>query len=298
MPGSVCVWDVTWTLGDTETAAGIVRFKALLKKECKKWAFQLEEGHQTHQLHLQARVSLKNACSSSGALTARWKVDSAWNFSITSNPNTRNFDYQLKEDTRVDGPWTDQDREEYVPRQFRGLLDRLMPFQQEIWDGYDRFEDRIVYSVIDPTGSKGKSTLASLCDLHGRGIDMPICNDGEKLMQAICDMCMGRRIRDPKMVFIDLPRSMNQAKLGGMYQAIEQIKKGKLYDFRHSYKEWWIDAPQVWVFSNTMPNTHYLSTDRWRFYTITDDKELKRLTLAEARALETHNVDESDPERD
>lgn len=293
MPGSLSTWDLTWTLGvDAEWHDSVTRLKAKLKKECKFWAFQVERGHTAHKIHLQARVSLKNPCSSSGALVARWKADSSWHFSPTSNPNTRNFDYQLKEDSRIDGPWTDKDRDEYVPRQYRDLLSSMLPFQQEIWDGYDNFVPRTVYSVIDPTGSKGKSTLASLCDLHGRAIDLPICNDGEKLMQAICDICMGRRIRDPKMVFIDLPRSLNQQKLGGLYTAIEQIKKGKLYDFRHSYKEWWIDSPQIWVFSNTMPNTHYLSPDRWQFFTINEERELVPLSHEQAKALNTTNIDE------
>lgn len=290
---ALATWDLTWTLNGVEPGVAVTRLKAKMKKECKTWVFQLESGHVAHKLHLQGRFSLKNRCTSSGALVKRWGVDADWDFSPTSNPNTRNFDYQLKEDTKVDGPWSDQDREEFIPWQYKGLEDRMLPFQQEIWDGYARREGRVVYSVIDPDGSKGKSTIASLCDLHGRGIDMPVCNDGEKLMQAICDICMGKRERNPKMIFIDLPRSLNQQKLGGMYTAIEQIKKGKLYDFRHSYKEWWIDAPQVWVFSNTMPNTHYLSLDRWRFYTITDDKELKRLTADEAAALKTTNIDES-----
>lgn len=295
MPSTIATWDVTWTPSeDADMEMAKIRFRTLLKKECKRWAYQLERGHQQGKLHFQARVSLKNPCGSSGALATRWRVDAEWNFSITSNPNTRNFDYQLKEDTRVEGPWTDQDREEYIPRQYRALEDRLLPFQQQIWDGFEKFEPRRVDCVIDPDGSKGKSTLASLCDLHGRGIDMPVCNDGEKLMQAICDICVARRLRDPKMIFIDLPRSLNQLKLGGMYTAIEQIKKGKLYDFRHSYKEWWIDSPQLWVFCNTMPNTRYLSVDRWRFWTINEDRELVSLTHTEARALENTNVDESD----
>lgn len=295
MPGSLATWDLTWTLGvDADYEPAVTRLKTKLKKEAKFWAFQVERGHVAHKVHLQGRLSLKNPCSSSGALVKRWAVDEDWHFSPTSNPNTRNFDYQLKEDTKIAGPWTDKDRDEYIPRQFRGVQDSMLPFQQEIWEGYDRFEPRTVYSVIDPDGSKGKSTIASLCDLHGRGIDMPVCNDGEKLMQAICDICVARRLRDPKMIFIDLPRSLNQQKLGGMYTAIEQIKKGKLYDFRHSYKEWWIDSPQIWVFSNTMPNTHYLSVDRWKFFTINEERELVKLTTQQARDLQTNNVDEDD----
>lgn len=294
MATSCKVWDLTWTPAEPfETEAAQMRLKTKLKKEAKFWTFQLERGHTAQRLHYQARLSLKNACISSGALISRWKVDSEWHFSKTSNPNTRNFDYQLKEDTKVDGPWSDRDTDQYIPRQYRGMETALLPFQQQIWDSYEEFDPRSVNCVIDPDGAKGKSTLASLCDLHGRGIDMPVCNDGEKLMQSICDICMGQRIRTPYIVFIDLPRSMNQSKLGGMYTAIEQIKKGKLYDFRHQYKSWWIDSPQLWVFCNTMPNTHYLSKDRWRFFTISDDKELVRISHADATALQTNNVDES-----
>lgn len=286
-------WDVTWTLPDgVDSGEAITRMKTKLKKECKKWAFQLEQGHIARKLHVQARVSLRNRCASSAALAKRWNVDSSWYFSPTSNPGTKDFDYAMKEDTRVDGPFCDTDKEDYIPRQFRGLLDSMLPFQQTIWDNYDTFEPRKINCVIDPHGNSGKSTLASLCDLHKRGVDMPICHDGEKLMQAICDICMGQKLRDPMMVFIDLPRSLNQHKLAGIYTAVEQIKKGKLYDFRHAYKEWWIDSPQIWVFCNTMPNTAYLSSDRWRFWTIDEDKELKALTATEARQLQDGNVNE------
>jgi hypothetical protein len=253
MPSSFAVWDVTWTPPpEFDVQAAVTRVKAKFKKECKFWVFQLERGHSAHKEHFQARFSLKNKCVSSGALAARWKVDEEWHFSLTSSPNTTNFDYVLKEDTKVDGPWTDKDREGYIPRQFRGLLDTMLPFQQQIWDGFEVFEPRNVNCVIDPSGSKGKSTLASLCDLHGRGIDMPIANDGEKLMQSLCDMCMNRRMRTPYMVFIDLPRSLNQHKLA----------------------------------------VYNMSADRWRWFTIDEEKSLVPLSLREARDLDTNNVDE------
>jgi len=297
MPSQIKVWDVRWTLpGNEDLPSHEHRFKALLKKEAKHWCFQLERGHHGGLLHYQGRVSLKNSAHSSGCLVKRWKVQAegqAWYFGITSGENTRNFDYQLKEDTKVRGPWTSEDSEEYIPDHMAGKQDTMMPWQAEIFDGYQRKEWRKVDCIIDPDGNNGKSTIASLCDLHGRGVDMPAVNDGEKLIQSLCNIMMSKRCRTPWQIFIDMPRSVNQQKLGGMYTAIEQIKKGKLYDMRNHYKAWWIDSPQIWVFCNTKPNVAYLSADRWRFWTITDG-ELVPLTSDEAASLETTNIDEDD----
>jgi hypothetical protein len=66
-----------------------------------------------------------------------------------------------------------------------------------------------------------------------------------------------------------------------MFTAIEQIKKGKLYDFRYSYKTFWIDSPQIWVFCNWLPDTSYLSMDRWKVWNINDAKEFVEMTAAQ-----------------
>ena len=44
---------------------------------------------------------------------------------------------------------------------------------------------------------------------------------------------------------------------------------------RHSYKEWWFDSPRVWVFTNEAPKLKYLTAGRWRFWDITEAKELR-----------------------
>lgn len=69
-------------------------------------------------------------------------------------------------------------------------------------------------------------------------------------------------------MFFDMPRAMPKQALHGLYTAIEQIKKGKVYDLRYHYKDWWFDSPQIWVFSNTMPDRSLLSADRWKVWTV------------------------------
>ena len=39
--------------------------------------------------------------------------------------------YQMKEATRIEGPWTDEDKEIYIPRQFRII--KFYPWQQAVY---------------------------------------------------------------------------------------------------------------------------------------------------------------------
>lgn len=194
--------------------------------------------------------------------------------SPTSSQNQGNLFYVTKEESRIDGPWSDADVELYIPRQYRGLIDRFYPWQKTVWDQFDVFDPRRINVVFDPIGNQGKSTLAALAELMKNGYDLPPENDGLKLIQSMCNMLMAKEDRAPGPIFIDLPRSMDQAQLFGLYKAIEQIKKGKVYDLRNHYKQWWYDSPQIWVFCNTMPETGYVSRDRWKFFAISKERTL------------------------
>lgn len=259
----VCVWDFTVAADGTSAEA----IKDTLKRNCKRWSFQLEEGKSGY-LHYQGRVSLKEKTRLAGVIKLL-EIAKA-HYSVTSTENRDNCFYVTKSETRKEGPWSDKDTEVYVPKQYRGIAENLRPWQRYIWDHIRDFEPRAINIVYDPVGDQGKSTLASLVDLHGLGIDMPPCNDGEKLIQSLCNILMKTQNREPISLFIDMPRSMDQTKLYGMYMAIEQIKKGKVYDFRYSYDSWWFDAPQIWVFCNEEPHRGYVSKDRWKFWKIED----------------------------
>lgn len=245
-----------------------------LHKLGKKFTFQLEEGGTTGYRHWQGRISLWKVKRES-ELKKLWRgtelpLPNYLKPTVSSEHKKEAF-YCMKEDTRVEGPWTDKDKAAYIPIQYRNL--ELWPYQQTIVDSKGVQDWRVVDCVIDPSGNNGKSTVASIADLMHGCIDLPPVNDGDKVIQSLCDILIAKQERSPGIVFFDLPRSVNKEKLGGMFTAIEQIKKGKVYDPRHSYKEWWFDSPRVWVFTNAKPDLNLLSIDRWRFWTI-DDKEL------------------------
>lgn len=279
--GQLAVWDVR--LSAYNKKGIMIKPEEIIydiRDKCKKWTFQLEQAPSGY-LHYQGRLSLHKKMIKKSAL-AMFKIK--WNYFMptTIKEFQRTAFYQIKYQTRVEGPWTDKDddldndniEEHYVPRQFRGLFDNLRPFQKQIYDSANVFEPRIINYIYCEKGNNGKSTIASICELMGKGVDLPPCNDADKLIQSFCNICMTKRMRDPSPVFIDLPRAMHKDAMNGIFAAVEQIKKGKLYDVRNKYKEWWIDSPQVWVFANVPPKTHLLSSDRWKIWIINDEYEL------------------------
>jgi len=253
---AVCVWDFTIPI-DKITADEL---KNKLKEHAKSWCFQGEQGATTGYKHWQGRISLK-VKSRKGP-----DIIDGIHWSITSDENKDNMFYCLKDETRIEGPYKDTDRERYIPRQYRDI--KLYDWQQQIKDSATVFEPRKINLIYDEKGNSGKSTIASICELLYDGIDMPPLNDFKELIALMCDICMDENQRNPRIVFFDLPRALDKERLFGMYSAIEQIKKGKLYDCRYKYKKWWIDAPQCWVFSNILPDRKMLSADRWNLWTI------------------------------
>lgn len=266
-PTSCSVYDVIIP-AERYTVDDVIK---LFGQLAKKWVFQLEQGHESGYLHYQCRVSLFKKRRPGEAKTFFNEAIPGCHCSPTvTEEHKKTAFYVMKLDTRIEGPWTNEDVVLFVPRQYASLETRLLPFQQTIWDSADIFDPRTINLIVDVAGNAGKSTIASLMDLHKRGIDLPPFNDAEKLIQATCDILMSRELRQPKTVFIDLPRAMDKRRLGGLFTAIEQIKKGHVFDTRYQYKDWWFDAPQIWVFSNFKPDLEMLSADRWRLWKIID----------------------------
>lgn len=271
------VWDFR-TSADDIPYMDVVR---QLKKIAKKFTFQLEEGQVNGYLHYQGRMSLIKKHRKS-ELMEMFDIISVPNYlepTVDSVAKKGEMFYVMKHETRVAGPWTDKTEEKYIPRHYRGLLDKLYPYQRQVYDSGQNFDSRTINMLYCRYGNIGKSTVAALTELFARGIDLPPVNDAEKLIQSCCDICTAKEVRDPSPIFVDMPRAMNKERLNGIYTAIEQIKKGKLYDLRYHYKEWWIDSPTIWVFSNIEPDLDLLSRDRWKVWIVNEQKELEPYTV-------------------
>lgn len=240
-----------------------------LKSNCKKWTFQKEQGD-TGYIHWQGRFSLIKKRLKSVIL----KMQPGFNYlEPTSKQNWLDeYFYAMKEDTRLEGPWRDSDSGPtgadslYIPKQYRDLI--LRPWQEKVLQSANEFNSREINLIYDPIGNNGKSTVAAIAELLHGGLDMPPLNDFKELVALLCDICMDKNLRQVSPIFFDLPRAIDKTRLHGLYSAIEQVKKGKIYDCRYHYKCWWIDSPVIWVFSNIPPDTNLLSHDRWKLWCI------------------------------
>lgn len=269
----VCKQIQVWEFRCNKDMFELQLLKDLLNKISKKWVFQLEQGNETGYQHYQGRFSLWKVKRKPELINLIKGTDNpVFNYlqPTTKTEYKKEAFYCMKEDTRIEGPYKNTDEAAYVPIQYRNI--KLYKWQQDILDF--KFDTRTINILYCPKGNIGKSTMVRIGMLKHKAIMLPSHNDGIKLIQSCHNMLSGKDLRDPHFVFIDLPRAMNQENLGGMFSAIEVIKDGYVYDERNHFKEWWFDSPNIWVFTNTLPDTSYLSEDRWKIWKIGNDKLL------------------------
>ena len=273
-------------------------FVKLLQPLFKKRIFQREECPTTNKHHYQGRGALfkikrqPELCRLLNDTELRG-MDVR---ESSNNSKTDDIFYMMKYDTRTDGPWSNKTWKApvYIPIQYRGLLEKLYPWQHQVLESRHEQDWRTVNCVIDQPGNNGKSTCACMAELHHGGIDLPPIGDHKELTQVVCDILMAKDERKPGIVFVDLPRTLTlePKKLAPFMIAIEQIKKGHVCDVRNHYRDWWFDSPAMWVFCNHAFDTKYMSKDRWRFWRIDQFKNLRRMTFQEVQNLVS---DVSDP---
>lgn len=249
----------------------------------KKWTFQREQGDTGYD-HFQGRGSLikKRRLGEAKSLVQSSELP-GMRLSVTSKENlTGEPFYCLKRDTRTEGPWDDRTWKDppYIPIQYRGLENRLYPYQKAILDSKDIPDYRKIDVLIDLDGNHGKSTIATLGRLHHGGLELPCIPDHKELIQLVCNQLRDSRNRHPGIVLCDMPRAVTtDAKRMAPYMiAIEMIKKGYAFDCRNHFKDWDFDSPRVWLFVNRFDPQVLcqLSQDRWRFWTLNVDLELQR----------------------
>ena len=285
MTSQCLIWDCRC---NRDFYTDIEDFKKCWTGIIKHFAAQIEQGKGGYE-HWQFRIALikkkrKNELMDLILHTGE-KVPNYLEPTTTGEAGKKMGDafYQLKNDSRIAGPWTDKDVEKYIPRHLRNITPYA--WQREVLESGEVFDDRIVNCIIDPKGCHGKSTLTRYAMLNYKAIKLPNHNDPVKLTQSTCNMLSARKERHPTHVFVDLPRAMCKEKLHGLYIAIEEIKGGYVCDERNHFDEWWYDPPSIWVFSNTAPDTSLLTRDRWRLWEISPGLTLVPLQTSRGRTL-------------
>ncbi len=264
---AMCVYDFTVGAGFIEKSNLIKK----LNKWCKDWTFQGEKGEKTNFEHWQGRLSLKVKLRLN-ELVLKWDLKET-HFSITSSVNRKNNFYVLKDDTRTEGPYESKDYVSlYIPRQIREIS-KLYPWQQYIVDNSTVWDTRTINVVVDIKGEKGKSILCEYMMVHRYGEIIPFCNNFKDLMRMVYDMPTST------CYLIDMPRAINKENLHSLYSGIEYVKNGYVFDDRYTFKRKIFDCPNIWVFTNKVPDMNMLSNDRWKIWMI--DEHMKLIPYVE-----------------
>lgn len=261
----------------TASRASLDDIKKFCKHFAKHWVFQ-KETSATGYVHWQGRLSLHTKKRKHTILDECEDHDLIKPEHIEPCHDAGTvFNYVTKDEGRTEGPFKDTDVDTFVPYHLDGIT--MRKWQQEILDtgALANRCPRTIDVLVDSKGNNGKSIVAHYAALTGSVVIIPPVNDGEKLVQSVCSLLSARSLRDPKIIFLDLPRALPKEKLGGMMNAVEQIKNGRVFDMRYHYTEWWFHPPRVWVFTNRVPNEKDLSKDRWRYWTIDQESQGLRL---------------------
>jgi len=277
MTNAIAMYDVTISCElykDEEEVIG------LLKQNCRRWAFQQEESDEGYK-HWQVRLSLikrrRYAFIKKKIAEGVFWLKGHISPTVNAQFYTGDEFYVLKEDTRVAGPWTDRDAEK--PRETIQLLNfkrhELRGWQKMMFLECEKYCDRTINLVYNPTGGCGKSIFAEYLEFKGVAEEIPPF----RLMDDIFQWVAGRPIKP--VYIVDMPRGMKKDRLGDFYSGIEVIKNGVAYDKRYHAKKIRFNRPRVFVFTNELPNLDLMSKDRWVIWMVNDEYEVIELNPGE-----------------
>ena len=204
--------------------------------------------------------------------------------SVTSGNGHKSDFYVVKDQTRVEGPWTDKDIERPPLRTVIKMEQSgLYPWQSELLEKVRDYDDRSVHLVIDTNGNNGKSAFCKYVWQKKLGQPVPPMQSAEDLVQFVKSLDVS------KLYVIDMPRAMKKKKLYGMYSGIETLKNGMIYDKRYKGSFTYIDEPNIIVFTNTPPKMCYLSKDRWKLWSIDVNHQLTQFKFEKSSVSNVSN---------
>lgn len=249
--------------GEDFDDAKIENVKSALEKKCSRWVFQLEKGEETEKEHIQGRCSFKIA----RRLGECQKVIPGAHFSPEHDTAGGDF-YCTKEETRVKGPWSDQDVKHPLPWDLEKITEWKL-WQTSVFASLNEKDDRTINVLVDKKGGIGKSKVFKFALWKKWAGLIPVVGDAKDIIQAVCSM--GAR----KAYILDMPRSgESEQHQRSIWKAVEQIKNGVVMDFRYKYTELIMGSPVIWVFTNEDVERHHLSSDRWKFWRVDEESEM------------------------
>lgn len=247
-------------------------------EKCSLWCFQLERGEKEGHLHFQIRIELK--CEFRTRFTTMMNKNpfpgkAFW--SPTSNRTAKdNFNYVMKEETRVAGPWSNlsMPTTTIIPDDIENI--ELYPWQEEFVNMItSEGNTRKVHIIYSKDGCIGGSVVLKWLRFNKDGILLlPSISANDMMADAYgYAKVKGSRGAFTRLICLDLAKKIDPNKLMPIYEAVETMKNGLIIDRRNNLKEIVLKhTPSIVIKTNTLPGYYWLSPDRWVIWDVIDGK--------------------------
>jgi len=257
-------------------------------ESCSRYCFQLEACPTSKRLHFQGRIMLltKNKIRLRTLVSDEKNPIPGAHWSCTSKAAGTSFDYVMKEESRILGPWMDKSsapKGSHITWDVKNItyetlnpwqttLDDML-FQKEI-DGSVKVIRKIrdINVILQPAGNLGKSTYTRWAHFIRGTSKCNAFNNYKDLIQFVGSIFMSEG--DKPVWFFDIPKGMTADKLHDIIVAIEDIKSGNVSDTRHKGRDLYMNPPRIVIFTNNELPWHLLSKDKWVVHTINKDMQL------------------------
>lgn len=259
--------------------------KKALNELALKWVFQKEKGLLKGYIHYQGRLKLRTR-QRQGTVEEYFLKSKLTGVKVSGTTKGVHqagcFNYVMKIETRIEGPWQDGNSEEkknLIIEEGGGVIEKDQiektphPWQKDLIKIL-RNGDRDKINIIqDAPGENGKSTLVNYLVATGEAMILPPINDITKVVGFIS-------ASETKKIYVgDIPRSLNKnkRKLEEYMAGIEQVKTGLIYDWRYTSKVKIIPRPTIGIFTNNELNENAFSKNRMDKFKIIDHKLIKQI---------------------
>lgn len=258
--------------------------KKTLVAIARKWAFQKERGEgaaaatdeakrEAGYLHWQIKFGLhKRARLHELVKALKGTTLEGGHLSPAVTSAKEKMDYVMKDQTRVEGPWTSEDDgKDEIPDDLVGR--RLREWQAQIEEDCKRVKQWINI-LCDIDGQLGKSFLVKWLEYNGFASYIPPMPDAKDMAQAVMNK------KKHHCYLIDIYRQTTPEKLRAMFGAAEQIATGFVYDPRNHYRQRIQGTTKIWIFTNMHPRqvVGLLSHGRYSIWMVGPDNRLCRWT--------------------
>lgn len=225
-------------------------FELFEKCDVKKWIVAKETGKGGYE-HWQIR------CQSSRPDFFDYIHDREPKFDIQKANDV--WEYERKEGRF----WTSEDTPEIRQCRFGTLGIPGKQWQKQLIKRLQKQSVREIDVVLDPKGDKGKTFFTIALWERGEALVVPrYSTTPERLSGFICSAYKGEWL-----IVIDIPRSGKANK--GLYETMEEVKDGLVFDHRYEGKTKNIRGTKLVVFTNKPLDLKGLSDDRWVLHGIT-----------------------------